>query len=148
MVSRVSDVDVQRLAGSGAIRRIPADEASARIELQTARSHLRSAETLRESDANAAFQLAYDGARKAIAAHMRAKGYRVGPGQGAHVRTGQYALAALSDDDLSPHLDAFEDMRRVRNQSEYDAVRLEEGDARDALVHARAIVDAVERDLQ
>lgn len=144
----MSEGEVQQLVGAGVIRRTRPDEASARIELRTARTHLESADTLSESDPNAAFQLAYDGARKAIAAHMRANGYRVGSGQGAHAKTGQYASAALHDETLEPHLDAFDDLRALRNQSEYDALVLDDGDVRDALDHARAIVEAVERDLQ
>lgn len=143
----MTDHDVQRLLSEGVIRRVTSDETTAQAELQAAQTHLQSAETLSAADPNAAFQLAYDAARKAIAAHMRANGYRVGSGQGAHAKTGRYAAAALDDGDLEPHLDAFEDLRTLRNQSEYDALVLEQSDVQDALDHARAIVDAVERDL-
>lgn len=144
----MSEPGVQRLLRDGVIRHVAADEQTARTELATARTHLESAETLSGSDPNAAFQLAYDGARKAIAAHMRASGYRIGSGQGAHAKTGQYASVALDDEGLEPHLDAFDDLRSLRNQSQYDAVVLAEGDVEDALDHARAIVEAVENDLE
>lgn len=143
----MAEQDVQRLLRDGVIRTVAADEETAANELRTARTHLESAAMLSGSDPNAAFQLAYDAARKAIAAHMRANGYRTGSGQGAHGKTGQHAAAALDDEALEPHLDAFDDLRSLRNRSEYDGLLLDENDVDDALGHARAIVDAVERDL-
>ena len=47
-------------------------------------------------DAVGAFSLAYDAMRKALVAHMRAHGFRVRSGEGAHYQTGRYGLAALS----------------------------------------------------
>jgi hypothetical protein len=55
--------------------------------------------------------------------------------------------AALDDEALEPHLDAFDDLRSLRNRSEYDGLLLDENDVEDALGHACAIVDAVERDV-
>ena len=46
------------------------------------------------SDSTLAFTALYDAIRKAISAHMRAHGYRVGRGPGAHAKTGEYAQAA------------------------------------------------------
>lgn len=144
----MSDSDVAGLVAAGVIRRTEMDEATARVELATARSHLESAAALAGSDPNAAFQLAYDATRKSIVAHMRAKGFRVGSGAGGHVKTGRYAAAALDDPALARHIVAFDDMRTVRNQSEYDALLLDERDAQDALEHAQAIITGVERDLE
>lgn len=143
----MTDAEIQKLLDDGVIRKIKADTETARVEVATARSHLDTAATAARSDPNGAFQLVYDAARKAISAHMRANGYRVGRGQGAHMRTGRYAEVALPGVDPR-HLDAFEDLRSIRNQSEYDALLLEEHDALEALEHATAIVDAVDRDLR
>jgi len=143
----MGDSKVEELVPAGVIRRTENDDATARAELATARSHLESAAAVAGSDPNAAFQLAYDATRKSIVAHMRAKGFRVGSGTGGHVKTGRYAAAALDDPALARHIVAFDDMRTVRNQSEYDALLLDERDALDALEHAHAIVAAVERDL-
>jgi YD repeat-containing protein len=144
----MADRELEKLLQDRVVRRVDPDGPTARVELSTARAHLETAATVASTDPNGAFQLAYDAARKAIAAHMRANGYRVGSGASAHVKTGQYAGAALDAEALAPHLDAFDDLRALRNQSEYDALLLDEADARDALDHARAIVDAVERDLR
>ena len=146
-MANVSESDVERLVADGLVRRCEPDEASARSELAAARAHLESAALLAVSDPNGSFQLAYDAARKAITAHMRFHGLRVGSGAGAHAKTGRYAQAALADPRLKPHIDAFDDMRSLRNQSEYDALLLDERDADDALRHARAVVEAVHQAL-
>jgi HEPN domain len=139
--------EVEALIGRGVVRRVEADSESAQKELAAARRHLESVSEIAEIDPDGAFSLAYDAARKAIAAHMRAKGFRPGQGKGAHAKTGQYAVAALDNLGIEDHLDSFESMRSVRNRSEYDAQLLESADALEALEHARVILDAVERDL-
>ncbi len=144
----MSEREIRQLVADGTLRSVKADEETARVELETARQHVASAALLADSDPNAAFQLGYDAARKAIAAHMRAHGYRPGSGQGAHAKTGRYAAAMLGGSSLEPHIDAFDDLRTLRNQSEYDALLLDESDVLDALDHVRAIVDAVGHDLE
>jgi hypothetical protein len=143
----MGEEDVEQLVADGIVRRCERDPEGALAELAAARLHLESAAKLAGPDPNGAFQLAYDGTRKAIGAHMRARGLRVGSGAGAHVKTGRYAQAALDDPALAPHVAAFDDLRAVRNQSEYDALLLDEADVVEALSHAHAIVDAVERGL-
>ena len=81
--------------------------------------------------------------RKAIQAHMRANGYRVTKGAGGHRKTGEYALAALDALDIGPHLDEFDALRQLRNQSEYEALFVQSDEVEHALEHARSIVDAV-----
>lgn len=143
----MTDAAVELLVKTGVIREIAADEAATKTELAAARKHVESAAEIAETDPNGAFQLAYDAARKAAGAHMRARGYRVGSRQAAHVNTGRYLAAALDQPSLAVHIDAFDDMRSLRDQSEYDALLLDEADARDAIEHADAIVSAVENDL-
>lgn len=78
---------------------------------------------------------------------MRHRGYRVGKGKGRHARTGQYAMAALDDVAVEEHLDAFDELRQLRNQSEYDALLVDANDVADALARADAIIAAVAKDL-
>ena len=78
---------------------------------------------------------------------MRVNGVRVTSRPGAHGRTGRYARAALDGRGIDDHLAVFDDLRRVRNKTEYDALLVTEATARDAVAHSRAIVEAVERDL-
>ena len=143
----MTDSELERLLAEGVVRAIDPDEVTARAELVAARTHVESAGEIAETDPNGAFQLAYDGARKAAAAHMRARGFRLGSRQGAHVKTGRYLVAVFAEPSVAAHAEAFDDMRSLRNQSEYDALLLDEADARDAIEHACAIVAAVERDL-
>ncbi len=78
---------------------------------------------------------------------MRSRGYRVTKGKGHHARTGRYAIAAIDDARVEEHLEAFDELRQLRNQSEYDALLLGSEDVADALARAHAIIEAVERDL-
>jgi len=109
--------------------------------------HLETAASVARRDPAAAYAIAYDAARKAISAHMRASGFRVGKGHGAHARIGVYAAAALDGHGIGEQLERYDELRRLRNQSEYDALLIDEADVGDALDQASAIVAAVERDL-
>jgi hypothetical protein len=139
--------DVDALLAEGVLARVAVDTEEARRELDAAKAHLGGAEAAVKVDPTGAFTLAYDAARKAVVAHMRANGLRVRRRFGAHVQTGRYARAALRGRDNDVHLTAFENMRIVRNDTEYGAELVSASDASEALAHARAIVAAVERDL-
>ena len=139
--------DIAALLAQRVVERVKVDVEAARRNLVAANAHLRAAEAVASDDPTGAFVLAYDAMRKAISAHMRANGLRVTSRPGAHERTGRYARAALDACEIDGHLAAFDDLRRVRNKTEYDALIVTEATAADAVVHSRAIVDAVERDL-
>jgi hypothetical protein len=68
-------------------------------------------------------------------------------GSGHHFRTGRYALAALDSLGVEEHVEAFDDLRRLRNQSEYDALTVELDEVAESLAHAHALFDAIEEDL-
>ena len=138
--------DLQRLIESDVVRPVEIDAAAARRDLGASRAHLASARLVADSDPTGGFVMAYGATRKAIAAHMRARGLRVRKGPGEHERTGRYASAAL-EPDISDHLDALDGMRRLRHQSEYGARVIRPEELEVALGHAHAIVAAVERDL-
>ena len=139
--------EVAALLAEGVLVRVEADRAEAQNELATARNHLLGAEAASQHDPTGAFTLAYDAARKAVVAHMRANGLRVRPRFGAHYQTGRYARVALTGRASAEHVSAFEDMRVVRHDTEYGAEVVDASDAAEALAHARAIVEAVEADL-
>lgn len=142
----MSDELVGELLERGVLRQAEPDPAAARRLLATARRHLESAEQIAE-DETAALAIAYEAARKAIAAHLRANGLRVRGSVGAHARTGAYGVAAFDDPRVAEHFRAFDDVRRLRNRSQYDDLEVEGADVGFALEHARAIVAAVEADL-
>jgi hypothetical protein len=143
----MSGKGVEALLAEGVLARVPPDLEEARRELTTAERHLRGAEAAAAVDPTGAFALAYDAARKAVVAHMRASGLRVRSRFGAHYQTGRYARTALANRDIDEHVDAFVDMREVRNDTEYEGEIVTLSDAEEAMTHARAIVAAVERDL-
>lgn len=110
--------------------------------------HLESAAALANSDPTAAFAIVYEATRKAISAHMRARGLRVAAGAGAHVRIGEYAAAALCGPAIAAHVTRFDDLRKLRNRSAYEGLLVEPVEVAEALVHAEAIVEAVAEELR
>jgi hypothetical protein len=143
----MSQEELDELIAEGVIEAVAADPETARVELEQARLHVESAAQIAERDPVAAFAIGYDATRKALSAHMRSRGYRVTKGKGHHARTGRYALAAIDDPGLEEHLQAFDELRQLRNQSEYDALLLAPDDVTDALARADAIINAVDKDL-
>ncbi len=143
----MSREDLDELVAEGVIEPVDPDPETARIELEQARLHVESAAEIAERDPVAAFAIGYDAIRKALSAHMRNRGYRVTRGKGRHARTGRYAIAAIDDARVEEHLEAFDELRQLRNQSEYDALVLDSGDVTDALARADAIINAVDNDL-
>jgi len=138
---------VDQLLSEGVIQRVPADATAAARELQAARTHLDSAEALRDPDPVMAFTAAYEGSRKAISALMRAEGFRIRSGPGAHVRIGRYGETALAGSSAASEVANFDLLRRVRNQAQYDAQPVEPEDIADAITHGLAIIAAVEERL-
>jgi hypothetical protein len=143
----MTEADLRRLLAEKKIRTAPSDPETAQIEVDVARRHIASAGKIMDDDPTLAFTALYDAIRKAIAAHMRSQGYRVTRGPGAHAKTGEYAVAALDHLAIASHLAEFDTLRDLRNQTEYEALSVDPDDAREALEHARAIVEAIARDL-
>ena len=139
----MTEADVQRLLTNKKIRRVAPDLETARAEIDVARRHIASAEKIMADDSALAFTALYDAMRKAITAHMRSRGYRVTRGPGTHAKTGEYALAALDHLDIGSHLDEFDALRDIRNQSEYEALHVDVEEVHESLEHASAIVDAI-----
>ena len=130
-----------RLVAAGRIEPVAADDEGAEAALEEAARHADSAESIAANDPNGAYQLAYDGARKAIAAHMRRAGFRVRRGEGAHAITAEYARDVI-DPELGKR---FDSMRRRRNRSEYGSAFFSEEEVEGAVAVARALVTAVAR---
>jgi hypothetical protein len=143
----MSQKELDRLVAEGAIAPVAADPETARVELEQARLHLESAAAIAERDPVAAFALGYDAIRKALTAHMRSRGYRVTRGKGHHARIGRYAIAAIADARVREHLEAFEELRQLRNQAEYDAVVVRSEDVSEVLARGDGIIIAVDESL-
>lgn len=143
----MSEADVDALVAEGVLVRVPPDSKAARRELSGAQMHLAGAEASAVVDPTGSFTVAYDAARKAVVAHMRAYGLRVRSRFGAHYQTGRYAEAILMGRGIDEHVVAFMDMREVRNDTEYEGEIVAASDSAEALSHARAIVAMVEGEL-
>jgi len=139
---------IAELLREGRLELVPPDGEVARAILAEARRHLDSAAKVAGTDPNGAYALLYDGARKAVTAHMLANGYRVRPRSGAHPAVVGYAEEALAAGPAGPHLGHLDRMRRNRNRSEYDVRIFGEAEVAGDLEHARHVVAAVEAALE
>jgi hypothetical protein len=125
------------------LERVAADRDEAKALLEHAQSHLRSATKILGDDVPGAYQLAYDAARKAVAAHMAANGYRARSDRpGAHAAVVVYAEEALDGEAREESLQHFDRMRRVRNRLEYGGVTVGRAQVENDLAHAKEIVRA------
>jgi hypothetical protein len=125
------------------LERVGVDRDEAEALLEHAQSHLRSAAKIMDDDAPGAYQLAYDAARKAVAAHMAANGYRAKSDRaGSHAAVVAYAEEALADEAREESLQHFDRMRRVRNRIEYGGVTVGRSQVDNDLAHAKEIVRA------
>lgn len=119
---RSGDRTIEDLLRSERLQQIEADFDEAAEMLQSAETHLESAAMLAESDPAAAYQLAYDAARKATSADMLAEGYRTKADKpGAHAAVVIYAEEALVGAANANALSNFDQMRRQRNRTECGA---------------------------
>lgn len=131
---------LDELLNSGRLERVSVDEKAAAKSLDEARAHLRSAGLILADDPDGAYALLYDAARKAISAHMMARGLRASNQQGAHVNVGYYAVAEIEGTAVG----SFDRLRRNRNRSEYGVRIFGDEELHRDLATATAIVQEVE----
>ncbi|RSM87003.1 hypothetical protein DMH04_12245 [Kibdelosporangium aridum] len=108
---------IDALIASGAIEHVPASLEAAEAELGRARTHIASARLLLDSDPEGAYTLAYDGARRALAAVLQNQGLRA-TSRGGHIAIYEAVLAQL-DPPLGSILRPFNRMRVRRNEVAY-----------------------------
>ncbi len=135
---------VARLVAEGRLGVVKADSKAARAKLDEAKRHLNSAAAIAGSDAEGAYSLLYDAARKAIDAHMLAHGYRASKRKlGAHEATAQYASAVVAGQYVEDAA-ALDRMRKQRNRAEYGSWHISEKTLASDLRHAKRLVNAVD----
>jgi hypothetical protein len=108
---------VDTLIADGSLERVPASQQAAEAELVRARTHVGSAQRLLDSDPEGAYTLAYDAARRALAAVLQNQGLRA-TGRGGHTAVYE-AVRAQLDPPLGAILRPFNRMRVRRNEVEY-----------------------------
>ncbi|HJD84966.1 HEPN domain-containing protein [Kitasatospora aureofaciens] len=128
------------------VERVPASTEHAEAELAQARQHLASARMLLDVDPVGAYSLAYDAARKALAAVLVNQGLRA-TSRGGHVAVYETVKAQL-DPPLGGILRPFSRMRVRRNESEYrsaEAPPVTPEEVRGDLPKAQAIIELAEK---
>ncbi|MDX3190853.1 hypothetical protein PV458_20790 [Streptomyces sp. MN03-5084-2B] len=108
---------IDALLARGALEHVPASREAAEAEIARARTHVASALQLLNSDPEGAYTLAYDAARRALAAVLQNQGLRA-TSRGGHVTVYEAVLAQL-DPPLGPLLRPFNRMRARRNEIAY-----------------------------
>jgi hypothetical protein len=129
---------IKELVAAGNLQKVAPSVESATASLEAAGKHLDSAMLLAEADADGAYTLLYDAARKSLSAVLQAQGLR------ATSRGGHYAIqeAITAQFTKPPPRDAFRPfarLRRTRNQIEYDdisAITAEDVRADESVVRA------------
>lgn len=135
------------LLGRGQIEQVDANPGHALAILAEARKHLGSARLLATTDdIAAAFVMAYDAARKALAAMLAVQGLRAKGGDGGHRVLGELMQAQLPE--AKRLLREFDWMRQKRNDTEYreeNRPTATMDDVADAIPAAERIVELAER---
>lgn len=126
------------LLAKGLIEAVDADTAMSRQWLEDARRHLQAAEAIANIDPSGAYVLAYDAARKSVAAALLTTGHRVRSRPGSHQAIAQFAkkLAKQTDEPMLGRLDR---LRRDRSRSEYGSKSFGQAEVREAIETAKAI---------
>lgn len=137
---------VEAMLSRGGLERVPASQQAAEAELSRSRTHLASARQILASDPEGAYTIAYDAARRALAAVLQNQGLRA-TSRGGHRAVYEAAQAQL-DPPLGSILRPFNRMRARRNEVEYrsseaPAVTPEEVTA--DLPKVEAVIDLAEK---
>ena len=126
------------LRNRGLIQGVNADPATARQWLEDSERHLQAASQIAELDPSGAYVLAYDAARKSLAAALLMAEHRVLSRPGAHRALAEYAdwLATQTGERA---LTRFDRLRRNRNRSEYGSRTFGRAEVTEAIETAKAI---------
>jgi hypothetical protein len=128
----------------GLIEKVETDQATATGWLEDAGRHVEAATKIAKLDPSGAYVLAYDAARKSLAAALLMTGHRVLSRPGSHQALAQYAESIAIQVD-EPALTRFDRLRRNRNRSEYGSRTFGEAEVAEAIDTAGAIRAACAR---
>lgn len=137
---------IDALLADRRLERVAPSHELAGLLIDQAHRHLTTSAASVDADPVGSFQIAYDAARKALAAVLANQGLRP-RGEGAHAVLLIAALAQL-DPPIGRDLRHFDWLRRTRNSAEYpmpETPPITAVDAKDALPLAEAIVAIAER---
>lgn len=133
---------IDSLVAAHRLQRVTPSTTTARALVDEARRHLSSADRIADDDPQGAYALAYDAARKAMAAVFEAQGLRA-TSAGGHVVLFDAAEAQF-DPPLGHLFRPFNRMRVRRNQIEYastENLRVTPDEVRADVEKARRLID-------
>lgn len=137
---------IDSLLAKQQLERVTPSRDLADMMITQARNHLSSARTVKESDTAGAFQMAYDAARKSLAAILANQGLRA-KGAGGHANLYD-AVRAQLDPPMGSKLRPFDWMRQTRNDTEYPSVERPVATAPDvdeAIAAAEVMIDVASK---
>lgn len=129
---------LDELIARGLVEAVEADVDVAGHWFDDARRHLDAARAIADLDPSGAYVLAYDAARKSVAAALLMTGHRVRARPGSHQALAQFAKD-LASHTSEPALARFGRLRRNRDRSEYDSKNFGQAEVREAIDTAKAI---------
>ncbi|MDR0782440.1 MAG: hypothetical protein LBE83_01590 [Propionibacteriaceae bacterium] len=134
---------IDQLITEERVQRVTPSRELADTMIALARTHLKTATQAAEADPTGAFQMAYDGTRKALAATLANQGLRTTTAPGAHAMLLEVCIAQL-DPPMGRTLKHFDWMRRTRNSAEYptlESPEIGQSDVADAIRFGTDIVN-------
>ena len=134
-MSGLDDLIAKRL-----IEPVEVDEHIGPQWIEDARRHLQAAQAVESIDPAGAYVLAYDAARKSVAAVLLMTGHRVTSRPGSHQALAQFAKTLAEDAD-EPALAQLDRLRRNRNRSEYGSKTFGAAEVKEAIHMAGLILD-------
>lgn len=126
------------LLSRGLIEAVEADPTTATHWLEDAERHLNAAGKIVDLDPSGAYMLAYDAARKSVAAAMLMTGHRIRSRPGSHQALAQYAELLVTQTG-EQSFKRFDRLRRNRNRSEYGSRTFGKAEVSEAIDTATAI---------
>ena len=136
--------ELDDLIAKGLIESVESDRPMAEQWISDARRHLEAAQAIKTIDPSGAYVLAYDAARKAIAAALLMTGHRMRSRPGSHQALAQYA-EILAKETGEAALGQFDRIRRERNRSEYGSRSFGQAEVDEAIRAAGAILETCAR---
>jgi HEPN domain-containing protein len=138
--------ELDDLVTRGLIEAIQPDRPTAEKWINDARRHLEAAHAIEAIDPSGAYVLAYDAARKSVAAALLMTGHRVRSRPESHQALAQYAKI-LAKHASEPALEQFDRLRRERNRSEYGSRTFGKAEVDEAIKTAEAILETCARQI-
>jgi hypothetical protein len=132
--------DLDDLIAKRLIEPVAGDLATASEWIEDARRHIQGARAVESIDPAGAYVLAYDAARKSVAAVLLTTGHRVTSRPGSHQALSRFAKT-LAKDTGEPALEHLDRLRRNRNRSEYGTPTFGAAEVKEAIQIAGAIVE-------